>query len=220
MSLEIEKKYLNPDLEDVCRRLCAHGATYHSCHFEENWLFDTPDRSLRSSNILLRLRRANGGTLTVKKKPDSTVSTVPPVARFKVLEELETQVEDLASMHTILEILGYVTVFRYEKVRATWQWESCTICLDALPFTQVVELEGAPESIERAANQFGLDTLETSTRNYMQMYQDHCRSKGLQPNDRFLFPETQQAALRACAEEITTHVTPCAVFQQRVLQGA
>jgi len=217
MSLEIEKKYLNPDLEAVCQRLWARGARFRSCHFEENWLFDTPDRSLRSSNILLRLRRANGGTLTVKKKPEHAA---PPVPTFKVLEELETQVEDAATMHTILELLGYVTVFHYEKFRAMWQWESCTICLDTLPFTQVVELEGTPESIGRAATRFGLDTLESSAKNYIQLYRDHCRSRGVHPNDRFLFPETQQAALRACAVEMTNHVTPCAVFQRRVLQGA
>ena len=209
MSLEIEKKYLNPNLQAVCERLMETGATFCARHFEENWLFDTPDRRLRAAKILLRLRRADAATLTVKKKSDAPA---PLDARFKVLEELETEVVDPESMHKILELLGYVIVFRYEKIRATWQWQSCTICLDTLPFTQVVELEGTPESIERAARRLGLDELESSTWNYMRMYQEHCRNLGEQEKDRFLFSKTQRNAALEALREAATGANPCAVF--------
>ncbi|WP_051434395.1 class IV adenylate cyclase [Desulfonatronum lacustre] len=217
MSLEVEKKYLKPNLQDVCRLLLDAGATFRAHHLEENWLFDTPDLRLRAAKILLRLRRADGATLTVKKKPDAAVPLDP---RFKVLEELETEVADLASMRGILELLGYVIVFQYEKIRAIWEWQSCTICLDTLPFTQVVELEGTPESIERTAHRLGLDGLESSTWNYMRMYQEHCRTLGEPNNDRFLFSKTQRNTALAALREADERLTPCAVFLRPDFPGA
>ena len=214
MPLEIETKYLNPDLESVCVQLMDAGATYCSGHLEENLLFDTPDRELRAANILLRLRHAGCSTLTLKKKPDATQ---PADSRFKILEELETAVEDSASMRNILELLGYVIVFRYEKFRATWTWQSCSICLDALPFAQVVELEGTPESIERTARRFGLDRLESSTMNYVQLYHRHCRTLGTEIKDRFLFSQTQHVTLRTALQgephDAPDRISPCAVFR-------
>jgi adenylate cyclase, class 2 len=217
MSLEVEKKYLNPNLQGVCKRLLDVGAKFRAHHLEENWLFDTPDRRLRAAKILLRLRRADAATLTVKKKPDATVLLDK---RFKVLEELETGVADPASMRGILEQLGYVIVFQYEKIRATWDWQSCTICLDTLPFTHVVELEGTPESIERTARRLDLDELESSTWNYVRMYQEHCRALGEPEKDRFLFSKTQRNAALAALQESDEGLSPCAVFLQPDFPGA
>ncbi|WP_045222661.1 class IV adenylate cyclase [Desulfonatronum thioautotrophicum] len=211
MPLEIEIKYLNPDLEAICRRLSTDGATFISCHFEENWLYDNADRRLTREQILLRLRRADVVTLTVKKKPKTAVAHDP---QFKVLEELETQVDDLEAMQKMLEALGYGIVFQYEKLRATWLWESCTICLDMLPFTQIVELEGTPTSIERAACRFNLDKLATSALNYVRLYQEHCYAQGQIPDDRFLFPEKQQQNLRKTVGSKGSGITPCAVFRR------
>ncbi|PTN38274.1 class IV adenylate cyclase [Desulfonatronum sp. SC1] len=217
MPLEIEVKYLNPNLQSVCERLVDARATFCANHFEENWLFDTPDRRLRAANTLLRLRQADGATLTAKKKPDASQAFE---ARFKVLEELETKVDDPKSMRIILEMLGYVIVFRYEKIRATWQWQSCTICLDTLPFTQVVELEGTPESIELTARRLGLDKLEPSTGNYVQLYKDHCQALGVSEQDRFLFSETQRTAAKAAMREAGNDPTPYAVFLRPDFPGA
>ncbi|TVR01923.1 MAG: CYTH domain-containing protein [Desulfovibrionales bacterium] len=211
MPLEIEIKYLNPDLEAICRRLSTAGATFIACRFEENWLFDSVDRRLKQEHILLRLRRTDVVTLTVKKKPRTTIPHDP---QFKVLEELETRVDDLEAMRNMLEVLGYDIVFQYEKLRATWLWESCTICLDMLPFTQIVEVEGTPESIERTASRFGLDSLKTSSLSYVRLYQEHCRALGQMPDDRFLFPEKQQQNLRAIMESQESGFTPCVVFRR------
>lgn len=209
MSLEIEIKYLKPNLLKVCEQLLDARATFCSRHLEENWLFDTPDRRLRAANTLLRLRSADGAMLTVKTRPDAST---PLNTRFKVLEELETGVVDLESMRMILDVLGYVIVFRYEKIRETWQWQSCAICLDTLPFTQVVELEGAPESIELTARGLSLDKLESSAGNYLQLYKDHCRTLGVPEQDSFLFSEKQRSVAKAALLEAGKAPTPCAVF--------
>lgn len=217
MSLEIEKKYLNPDFQTVRERLVDAQATYCATHFEENWLFDTPDRRLRSANILLRLRRADGGTLTVKKKPDAST---PFDGRFKVLEEMETAVLDLESMRMILEMLGYVIVFQYEKIRETWQWHACTVCLDTLPFAQFVELEGTSESIELTARRLDLDKLESSTGNYPRIYADHCRSLGISGQDGLLFTSAQRAAARAAPWKTGREPIPYAEFLRPGCPGA
>ncbi|SDB01764.1 adenylate cyclase, class 2 [Desulfonatronum thiosulfatophilum] len=192
MALEIEQKFLEPDMDLLRERLVRGGATFCSQGFEDNFIFDTPDKLLRSQNILLRLRHAGETVLTLKKKPESLPADD---SRYKILEEVETVVGDMAALRKILEHLGYGVAFRYQKFRATWQWESCIICLDTLPFTQVVELEGTPESIQRTAQRFGLDNLQSSTLNYLQLYRTHQQSLGLSVEDRFLFTKTQRDAL-------------------------
>lgn len=192
MALEIEQKFLEPEMETLQERLAEAGATFCSRHFEENRIFDTCDRQLRAKNILLRMRHAGTTTLTLKRKPDSSQIRDP---RFKILEELETSVGDKRSLRKILELLGYEIVFQYEKFRATWIWESCTICLDTLPFIRVVELEGSPESIDQTAQRFGLNKLRTSTQNYVQLYKNHCHALGMPVEDSFSFSKKQRDLL-------------------------
>ncbi|GAB6057753.1 class IV adenylate cyclase [Desulfonatronum parangueonense] len=192
MALEIEQKFLEPDMDLLTERLTREGAAFCSQGFEDNLIFDKPDRLLRSQNILLRLRHAGEVVLTLKMKPESPAADDP---RYKILKEIETTVGDMAALRKILELLGYVVVFRYQKYRVIWQWESCIICLDTLPFAQVVELEGTPESIQRTAQHFGLDKLQSSTLNYLQLYRTHQQSLGLPVEDRFLFTKTQRDAL-------------------------
>lgn len=216
MALEIERKYLNPDLNSIRGQLLDAKATFCTGHIEENWLFDTSDRRLKRDHMLLRLRRADVSTLTLKKRPDVPGTSI--AAQFKVLEELETCLENLESMRNILEALGYVMVFQYEKFRETWCWQSCTICLDALPFANAVELEGDPDAIERAACRFGLNKQASSTLNYIQLYHEHCRALGIEAEDSFLFSKTQRKALEHLCAIKKTVAGPCAPFPETAPQ--
>jgi adenylate cyclase, class 2 len=196
MPLETELKFLHPDLPQLTQILKQKKAELLAHHFEENWVFDTPERTLRRGHILLRLRRGDAATLTLKAKPTETVLED---SRFKVLEELETQIDDLSTMRRILNHLGFFITFRYEKLRATWKWQSCLICLDTLPFMQAVEIEGQPEDIEQAATDLGLDNLRTSKANYHQLYLQHRQALGLPPEDDFVFTPDQKALMLAQA---------------------
>lgn len=191
VSLEIERKYLHPDLDLVRNRLTRQGATFKGRAWEKNLVLDRPDRCLRKNNALLRLRQSGETTLTLKKQPAAGVFT----DNVKTMREWETPVSDKAAMLAIFEGLGYEIAFTYEKIRETWLWRGCTICLDILPFMQAVELEGEPDKIDQAARHFGLDALEPSTATYHQLHRAHRAALGLPPADDFVFTDLQKTSL-------------------------
>ena len=56
MALEVERKFLDVDLDDLRSRLREQGARCLGAHFESNTVFETPDNPLFSNGRLLRLR--------------------------------------------------------------------------------------------------------------------------------------------------------------------
>ncbi len=204
MSLEIERKYLHPDFDLVRNRLTQRGAIFKGRVWEKNQVLDTPERSLRQNNALLRLRHADQTTLTLKKQPTGEIST----DNVKTMREWETLVADNAAMLAIFKGLGYEVALTYEKIRETWHWQECTICLDTLPFMQAIELEGERDTIDRAAKHFGLDVLESSTATYHQLHQAHRAALGLPPADDFVFTDRQTASLLPLIPESAGQCAP------------
>lgn len=203
MALETERKYLHPDLNRLRGRLPRINAVFVRRDWEDNLVLDTPGRTLRRDHILLRLRHTGVSTLTLKKKASVHFNESQYV---KALEELETIVADGTAMRAILESLGFVAAFKYEKFRETWQWRQCTICLDILPFMEAVELEGDPVDIEQTATHLELDGLEASTLTYHQLHQAHRRALGLSPAEDFVFSEEHKARIKESLPPIHFHL--------------
>ncbi|MCD7984898.1 MAG: class IV adenylate cyclase [Desulfovibrio sp.] len=197
MPLEVERKYLNVDFATLRRALHDLGARNLGAHFESNWVFDTPDAQLFASGRLLRLR--------LQEWPDVTrhVLTLklpaPQNGQFKVREERELEVADGAAMRSVLKGLGYAVGARYEKVREPWFFEDVEVELDALPFADVVELEGEAGHIDRVAARLGLDKAEISTKSYHQLHQEWRRLHNLPPDLSFVFDAEQR---RRCRREL------------------
>ncbi len=118
--------------------------------FEDNVLFDTPDRRLRAAASLLRLRQA-GDTVRLTFKGPATYE------KHKSREELEIQLSDAGLGARILERLGFEPVFRYQKYRTEYGEAGAAgvVTLDETPIGDFFELEGAPEWIDRTAARFG-----------------------------------------------------------------
>src|SRR5438067_9256767 len=149
---EIEVKFLIEDLSAMRQRLMALGATLKTPRiFEENWLFDTPDKQLTRQGRLLRLRRDRRNIITYKEPP------VQQDSEFKVLQEYEIEVSDFAQAHTILEKLGFAPALRYEKYRETFTYQGAEIVLDEVPFGTFMEIEAPREVIRSVATALGLD---------------------------------------------------------------
>ncbi|WP_285906174.1 class IV adenylate cyclase [Pseudodesulfovibrio pelocollis] len=194
MALECELKYADADLDALRRRLAADGgAPCGGRYFESNLVFDGPGRQLRAAGVLLRLRLRQGqAVLTVKRPPGEAVDSV-----LKVFEELETTVGDFATMRAALEAVGFDVAFAYEKVREKWRFDGCTVCLDHLPYGDFVEIEGDETTVPRCAAALGLDP-ETSTRaTYHALNLERCAAMGLEPDENFVFPPAEKAALLA-----------------------
>lgn len=88
MGLEYELKYFDVDFGELRTWLSQSGGQCLGRYFESNLVFDYPDRSLKASGILLRLREKQGkAVLTVKKPPKEDVPSA-----LKVFEEIESVV--------------------------------------------------------------------------------------------------------------------------------
>ncbi len=138
--------------------------------FEDNLLFDFPDRTLENSGCALRLRKyGDSYTLTYKgpKKRDP---------HMKVRQEIETSVGSFDSTRSLLESIGLKVNFEYAKWRrkyqATWNDGDVEVCIDKTPIGFFVEIEGERESINQIANRLGWDSSDFITENYVNLYRE------------------------------------------------
>lgn len=114
----------------------------------------------------------------------------PSPRTHKVRDEIEAQVSDSANLIKIFEGLGMRGWFRYEKYRTTYQlpaaksWaRGLLIELDETPIGTFVELEGPPYAIDRAATELGYTKSNYILTNYLSLYVEDCRRKGVQPQN-------------------------------------
>ena len=114
----------------------------------------------------------------------------PSPGSHKVREEIEAHVSDSANLIKIFEGLGMRGWFRYEKYRTTYQlpaaksWaRGLLIELDETPIGTFVELEGPPHAIDRAATELGYTKSNYILTNYLALYAEDCRRKGVQPQN-------------------------------------
>ena len=166
---------------------------------EFNTIFDTPDGGLAKHGQLLRIRTETAGgkgkmsgakriLLTFKQPTVRGVSDEG--ARFKVREETETELTDSVALTRIFEGLGMRGWFSYEKYRTTWKlgakekWaKDLLIEVDETPVGTYVELEGPPEAIDRAAEAFGFARRDYLVKNYLTLYAEDCRKRGIAPGN-------------------------------------
>lgn len=170
-SAEIELKCPLTDLPVLEARLPSLG--FHLVTprtFEQNTLYDTPERRLRASRQILRIRRyGERWVLTHKRIPgDSTAE-----ARYKTRIETETTLDDGPALGHIFEQLGYAPVFRYEKYRT--EWATCEnnhacLVLDETPIGNFAELEGPPDWIEATIERLGIDPGTCLTDSYGKLF--------------------------------------------------
>jgi predicted adenylyl cyclase CyaB len=162
---EVEVKLLIDDLSAVRQRLLAIGAalTTPRC-YEDNLCFDTPDAQLQQQGRLLRLRRDRCNLLTYKEPPPAAE------ADFKVRHEYEIEVSDFTQAQALLEKLGFVLCFRYEKYRETFHYQETEIVLDETPVGVLMEIEGARAMIDTLVTRLGLDASARLTMSYGEIF--------------------------------------------------
>jgi adenylate cyclase, class 2 len=187
--LETEVKIPMPDGAAAARLLIeAHGYRITAPRIlQVDQVFDFPDRSLRQSGRLLRVRSEgglDGAAILTFKGP--AVSASPHKSR----EELETSAGSRATLELILERLGFVPSFRYEKYRTIFRTadeyskvgeagfiaEAGLIALDETPIGVFLELEGAGYWIDRTALQFGFMPKDYITASYAALYREYLGS--------------------------------------------
>ncbi len=140
--------------------------------------------------------------LTFKRPTPEQISAhtdrYPSPRTHKVRDEIEAQVSDSANLIKIFEGLGMRGWFRYEKYRTTYQLPSAKswargllIELDETPIGTFVELEGPPHAIDRAATELGYTKSNYILTNYLSLYVEDCRRKGVQPQNMLFAPKSR-----------------------------
>lgn len=206
MAEEIEIKLRIANGKKFLKALEKLGAKVAAARVHErNLLFDTPDGGLAKHGQLLRIRTETPAAAGKKKRgakkgperylltfksPPEQMAIVPAEAarnrRHKVREELETVLTDPAALQKIFEGLGLRGWFRYEKYRTAYKlpgryaWaKELLIDFDETPIGTFVELEGPHEAIDRAARALGFHPRDFITKNYLVLYVEECKRKGV-----------------------------------------
>ncbi|MGH9785544.1 MAG: class IV adenylate cyclase [Terriglobia bacterium] len=193
---ETEVKIRVTDIPATRKQLRSLGfRPIHRRSLEDNLLLDTPDRTLRQVRSILRLRRyGSRWLLTYKGTPD-------PDQNYKSRVELETEIKKPGAIRSILEILGFRPVFRYQKYRVQYRQPGGSggprgeVSLDETPVGNYLELEGNRAWIDRVARQLGLSRSDYVTASYGALYLDDCRERGVSPGD-MVFPERARRSPR------------------------
>jgi adenylate cyclase, class 2 len=135
---------------------------------ERNTLYDKPDRVLRNSRQILRIRQyGNKWVVTHKRVPKDDNEEGPHKSRV----ETETVVEDGPVMGMIFEALGYGPVFVYEKWRTEWADQQGHCVLDETPLGIYAELEGPGEWIDDTAQKLGIGASEFIKLSYGRIFE-------------------------------------------------
>jgi adenylate cyclase class 2 len=170
-SIETEVKIELADLPKVRDRLVQLGFRIRTPRaFEDNWIFDYPDRSLARRSQLLRVR-SFGERAWITLKTPSRRST-----RYKIRQELETELGDAQVVRQLLGILGFEPSFRYQKFRTVLEpakpsKKKLTVTLDETPIGTFLEIEGAARGILALAAKLGYKPTDFIQDSYWQLFQ-------------------------------------------------
>ncbi|MBI5965512.1 MAG: class IV adenylate cyclase [Chloroflexi bacterium] len=150
---EIEAKFHIQDLKRIELRLLELKAQLIQPRVHEvNLRFDRPNRELRDSFRVLRLRKDDKVRFTFKGP------SVEAEGGILSRQEIEFFVSDFDSAKLFLESIGFEAVVFYEKFRATYELNNTHIMLDELPYGDFIEIEGdSVEMIHSIADSLGLN---------------------------------------------------------------
>jgi len=146
--------------------------------FEVNCVYDRPSGEIRARGELLRVRRVAGETvMTFKGKAQIT--------SHKTREELEIRISDYETCKLILDRLGFVRIFRYEKYRTEFRRpdDMGVVMLDETPIGTFLELEGKASWIDQVAETLGYPASQYITASYGALYLEYCRTRTVVPED-------------------------------------
>jgi adenylate cyclase, class 2 len=176
LSVETEVKVKIENIADFCRRLQSlNPIALSSRHFEDNYVLDFPDQKLQTSHCLLRVRFAEGrNILTFKGSPR-------PDGIFKSREELETKLENGATMLEVLKRIGMRIYFQYQKYRREFELDGVHVAVDETPVGNYAEFEGSEEGIRNLADKMDITESRFLRSSYFSLYLEYCRTKGETP---------------------------------------
>ena len=177
MGIETEVKIKISNPEDFCRNLqrCDFRILADR-HFEDNYLLDFLDGRLHAGQCMVRIREANSQAFLTYKGASR------PEGIFKVREELETGLENSETALHILERLGMIVWFRYQKYRREFEMDEVVVAVDETPIGNYAEFEGSEPSILALTGKMGIDPSQFLRASYYSLYLEYCEGRGERPS--------------------------------------
>jgi adenylate cyclase class 2 len=180
---ETEIKLRFDTVDEARRRVeLLGGSVIDARQFEDNIVYDRDQDPLKPAGKLLRLRRTGSTALLTFKAP------VEGKHRHKVRQEQETTVDDAEAVEALLEGLGFRPIYRYQKYRTVFEAVGLHVCLDETPIGCFVELEGAPEAIDRAAQRIGVHREDYVVETYRELQERYAAERGVEAGDMVFDP--------------------------------
>ncbi|MDE3199269.1 MAG: class IV adenylate cyclase [Acidobacteriota bacterium] len=136
---------------------------------ERNIVLDDASRSLKSRNLLLRLRAA-GKSFTCTWKGGEKAGP------HKRREEREFHPDDLDACLAVFQGLGFEPWFRYEKFRTEYArtGDAGIVMLDETPIGNFLELEGPSRWIDKTARDLGFSRDDFILLSYGRLFEKWC----------------------------------------------
>jgi len=179
MPLEIEIKLRGESQEGGRERLRAAGAERVGKVREENVFFDRGDGSLRKADSGLRVRFSwrEGADL-----PEVLLTFKGPAAveGMRVREAFDVHVTPHDQMVPLLEGLGFVRQYSFEKDREARRMGGWLVGLDVMPvFGCFVEIEGpSEEAVRRVQGELGMGEMREHGVSYAKMVGEWVKESG------------------------------------------
>lgn len=155
MPREVEVKSVVVDENDCRQRIEAAGARLMFEGRLEDRRYDTADRRLTTADELLRVR-----TRADARSAQATLEWKGPTRQeggYKVREEIVTSTTDAPALAAILERIGYAVIGEIDRDIVQYRFGEAMIRFERYPrMDTLVEVEGAPPSIEHAIEALGM----------------------------------------------------------------
>ena len=152
---EMEVKSAVDDLDACMSRVRAAGGVLVMQGRLEDSRYDTTERALNERDEVLRVRAFRG--LPANEVTLDWKGPTSDEGGYKTREEISTGVLEAEALTTILKHLGYVCTMAIHREITQFEISGATVRFEQYPrMDHLVEVEGAPEAIERAIEIIGL----------------------------------------------------------------
>lgn len=161
---ELELKALVPDLDASRRRIEASGGRLVFEGRLEDRRYDTDARALGKRDHVLRVRVYRDASGEGARAELDWKGPTEYENGYKMREELSAGVADADALVAILERIGYVVTRAIDREIAQYELDGAMVRFERYPRMDVlVEIEGTPAGIERAARATGIPRAEFSS---------------------------------------------------------
>ncbi len=185
--IETEVKFRIDDPEEMVEKLKILGAKHVKSGLETNLMFGRKDVTDKKERLKLRLRSFGGDVvITRKEKPEGEPE------EFKVREELKVAVDNFDNAKKLLEKMGFVPKWTYEKKKRVWMLDGADIEIVSVPVIgNFIEIETPLENMKKVIKKLGLDIKDSTKDSYRDIYRDFRKVDGL-PRDDLTFSKDER----------------------------